>query len=266
MTAAAFFDLTSLLIVDPYRIDSFPQLGMSSTDYVQRVTSIISKIKGTQVGDCLLRSIRHHKKWVRIWPMGDRLLMASAAAGSSDPDVQLRTARDFLQSWTGIKVPFVTVGAAVNFFPELCYRGNTCQADFLTRNEYIPTPESVLLHELVHAFRRVSQRFNDGPGQQFTGPMAKYTGKEELYAVIVENMFQSEVQGEMRGEHLHHNRLDPRFGSSANYFKQDPLVFETIETFCKENKGLTRMLAKLNVPFNPIAVYLNDPKAAKAIR
>lgn len=265
MTAVAQFDPTNLLIIDPYKVESFPQLGMSSTGYVHRVATVVSKIKATQVGDCLLRSIRYHKKWVRIWPMGDRLLMASAAAGSSDPDVQLRNVRDILQSVTGFRLPMVSVGAAVNFFPDLCHRSNACQDDFLTRNEYVPTPESVLLHELVHAFRRVSKRFNDGPGQAFAGRMAKYTGKEELYAVIVENMFQSEMKGDMRGEHFHHNRLDPRFNSSITYFKQDPKVFETIETFCNENKGLTRMLAKLNVPFNPIAVYLKDPKAARAI-
>ena len=265
MTAATQFDAVNLIIIDPYKIDSTPQLGMSSASYLQSVSAIVAKIKATHVGDCLFRSIRYHGKWVRIWPMGDRLLMASAAAGSSDPDVEQRTTRETLERLTRIKIPTVPVGAAVNFFPNLCIMGTACQSDFLKRNEYIPSPESVLLHELVHAFRRVSRKFNDGPGQELSGGLTKYDDKEEFYAVLVEDMFQSEVNGEMRGEHEHHNRLEQRFATSSDFFRQDKRVAELIETFCRENKGFTRMVAKLNIPFNPIAVFLKDPKAARAI-
>lgn len=265
MTAAEIFDHKNLLIIDPYKIDDTPNVGMSSTTYVQAVQAIIAKISATKVGDCLLRSIKFHGKWVRIWARERLLLMDSSVLGHGFRDVEEREARKFLNQLTGGLFPLPNVGAAVNFFPNFCRTGNACQADFLTRNDYVPTPESVLVHELVHAFRRVSRKFNDGPGQQFSGSMAKYTGKEELYAVILENMFQSEVKGDLRGEHLHHTRLDPGFSTSASFFKQGRQVFETVETFCNENKGLTRMLAKLNVPFNPIAVYLKDPKAARAI-
>ena len=265
MTAAEVFDPTNLLIIDPYKIDDTPALGMSSAVYVQTVKAIIARIKATQVGDCLLRSIRYHGKWVRIWPQNDLLLISSSASGAGFRDVEERDARVFLNRLTGGMFAHYKVGAAVNFFPNFCRTGNSCHSDFLKRNDYIPMPESILLHELVHAFRRVSGKFNQGAGQHFFGSMAKYGGKEELYSVLVENMFQSEVRGEMRGEHDHHKRLDPRFTTSVNFFKQDPKVFETIETFCKENKGLTRMLAKVNVPFNPIAVYLKDPRAARAI-
>lgn len=265
MTAAEVFDHTNFLIIDPYKIDNFPHLGMSSSVYVQNVKTLIAKIKSTLVGDALLRSIRFHRKWVRIWPQNDLLLMSSGVEGGGFRDVEESAGRDLLNRITGSDLFSTNVGAALSFFPNQCRTGNACHADFLTRNDYIPTPESVLLHELVHAFRRVSKKFNQGPGQQFFGTMTKYTGKEELYAIIVENMFQSEVKGEMRGEHLHHNRLNPRFSTSEGFFKQDRRVLETIETLCNENNGLTRMLAKLNVPFNPIAVYLKDPKAARAI-
>ena len=265
MTAAEVFDHTNLLIIDPYKIDDTPNVGMNSAAYVQSVQAIITSIKATQVGDALLRSIRFHGKWVRIWAREKLLLMDSSVLGAGFRDVEECAGRELLNKITGGMIPMPNVGAAVNFFPNFCRTGNACQVDFLKRNEYIPTAESVLVHELVHAFRRVSRKFNDGMGQTFSGPMAKYTGKEELYAVIVENMFQSEVKGELRGEHLHHNRLDPRFSSSENFFKQDHKVFETIETFCTENKGLTRMLARINVAFNPIAVYLKDPRAAKAL-
>lgn len=266
MAATPIYDHANMLIIDPYKIDGTPALGMSSVAYTQSVSSIVAKIAQTQVGGCLLRSIRHHRRWVRIWPRDDRLLLASEVLGSSYRDIEERESREFLNKLTGSKMFSSNVGAAVNFFPHMCKRNAaTCKPDFLARNDFIPTAESVLLHELVHAFRRVSRKFNDSSGPHLSGVLAAYTAKEEFLAVLVENIFQSEVKGELRGAHLFHVRLRPEFSNSIDFYRQDPRVLQMIEAFCGENKGFTRAIAKIEVPFNPIAAFLNDPVKVRAL-
>lgn len=141
--------------------------------------------------------------------------------------------------------------------------GGNCWINHTQKHDYAPTPESVLLHELVHAFRHVSKKFD--MMSKTHGGLSRYNAREEFNAVLVENIFQSELKGNIRQSHQGFHNLEKELEGSFEFFKVSTKAFDLIDKFCRENPGFTKALSRVKVPFNPIAAYYQKPGKARAM-
>lgn len=261
-----------LIMIDPDFLldDKNPNRITTPEAYVNDVRSVILKINRSKVGNALLRSIRWHGKGVRISPTSDLTHSVeipgelkdftwnkNLRAVSNMPGIQ------FLANLTGIQL--LPIRAVVKFIPQFCAAGPACVKDFMTHNDFRPTPESVLFHELVHALRDVSGKARGHLPRLGSGFNRGGAEGEEFIAVLVTNIFESEVGGQLRTSYPAFRSLDSSLEGSFEYFRISKKAFSVIDTFCRENRGFTLALAKIDVRFNPIAAYYKDPEKAKAM-
>ena len=124
-------------------------------------------------------------------------------------------------------------------------------------------PHEILVHELVHALRRVSGHLHRHTVRNKLQP---YTNTEEFIAILVTNIFISDVTNHhktgLRANHQGHAPLDPELADSFRFFSLGTTAFNIIATFCAENGGFARMLSRVPARFNPIAAYYKNPRKA----
>jgi hypothetical protein len=125
------------------------------------------------------------------------------------------------------------------------------------------TPDTTLLHELVHGLR-------DMRGQQNTVPTLQkgYDNEEEFFAILVANIYMSE-QGKknLRQDHQGKSRLDPALATSEGFLGKgaSPPSRELLENrrlvqkFVCENFGLSGNLRSVaNAAFNPVREFMGN--------
>lgn len=137
--------------------------------------------------------------------------------------------------------------ATVSFTPAI-YRTNSPCARSHGRE-----PDPVLLHELVHAGRKLGFDAKQVP---LTGRLAPYDNEEEFFAILVENIYISE-SGRI-------NNIGLRSGHSSTakmdqideaVFLSDPDVFNLVKKFCDQHTTIAPMIGKATGEFNPIRKY-----------
>jgi hypothetical protein len=222
-----------------------------------------NKIAASTVGAILLRSIRYHGRWVRIEPHlpSKKIPPKHCVADSDGPDAadRIRNALPF----------FPIIGAVVRITPQRYGSGTDCEKHYKDVRGYSPEPDEILLHELVHAFRSVSKkRFVPGdPARPVGAGLSLYDNKEEVFAILVANIYASELMGRqahIRSSHHGHMNIDPQFDGSLKFFAVSAKAFDVIDTFCTQNRGLTKALSQVDVPFNPIRAYYQNPTKARS--
>jgi hypothetical protein len=150
------------------------------------------------------------------------------------------------------------IAIVIHFNANYYQPGGACFKQEQLTEDYTATPESVLLHELAHAFRFVSGKESKGT-LPLTGKGWDKGEAEEFLAVLVENLFQSEMGRNLRRSHdSGFKNLDKDVSGSFEFFAVTRNAFFLIDRFCTDNPGLTRALAKLDVPFNPLSAYYQD--------
>jgi hypothetical protein len=254
-----FFETQYPIVIDPgFLRDDKRKFRFSTPDaYYQAVYHTVINIGNTKVGDILLRSIKWHGKLVRIAPVPPFDETTCGGADASHGEDQ-----DLSYNRTVGKRIGLPIRVVIRFNPHWHqYQGN-CHKKHIANEDYAATPESVLIHELVHALRKISNK-EKGTLDRL-GKGWDYGEAEEFFAVLVENIYQSEVKGNIRRSHPSGFRnLDKQFEGSFEFFQVTRKAFEYVDIFCRENAGLTRALAKLKVPFNPIAAYYQNPGKAR---
>jgi hypothetical protein len=124
-------------------------------------------------------------------------------------------------------------------------------------------PHEVLFHELVHALRRVSGKLHR---YRLTGQLRQYGNSEEFLAILVTNIFISDVTNHhktlLRRGWVGHTPLDPEHAESYRFFSYGTRAFNIIAGFCSDNSGFARMLATVPARFNPIAAYYKNAHQA----
>jgi hypothetical protein len=111
------------------------------------------------------------------------------------------------------------------------------------------TPAEILVHELVHALRGVARKLNDLSSDD-----------EERIAILVTNIFASEINKPMRERHADFRKVpDAAAVHSANILASSRAL---IQAFDKQQPNVTRMLGNVNAPFNPIRQYLIEKRSA----
>jgi len=259
-----------MIVIDPgyFMDDKRKDRLMTADAYVAEVRNVIRQIAQTQVGSSVLTTIRAWNKYVRITPNPvwdvNECTTADTVAGEAKDLQYNRTLLPLMKQWLPM-VDARAIGAVVRYIPNWYAAGGSCYKKYSNRNvsDYTPTPEEVLLHELVHAVRFVSRTMNMQP--QAVGGLSLYDSVEEFNAVLVENLYQSELKAPLRSSHHSFHTLDKELEGSLDFFKASAHAFEYVDTFCRTSPHFTGRLAKIKVPFNPIAAYYKNKNKAREL-
>ena len=97
--------------------------------------------------------------------------------------------------------------------------------------------------------------------------MQPFTDREELLAVMVENIYRADASRRgravpLRGSHRGLGAMPPELASSLRFFAAGHQVFHHVQRFTREHPVLSRRLAATRGTFNPLAAIFADPQAA----
>jgi hypothetical protein len=124
--------------------------------------------------------------------------------------------------------------------------------------------DEVLLHELLHAYRKVKGSYNK---ISFSKPDKLYDSNEELFAILISNVYMSDNgKTKFRKDHAGFEELPSKWATSDGFLK-DSDFFNYIETFWITDNPLTASLANSTAAFNPFRSYkalIDAQEAAKA--
>ena len=173
-------------------------------------------------------------------------------------------ASKLLRPWFGSMLPHRR--GKIEFTPGVFAKGGACHKFLNPASQFMPSEDEVLLHELVHGVRIVSLKLN--PDIVTTGGLMMYERDEEFFAVLVENIYQSELKtGHLRSSHTKFMEMDENLQGSLAFFQVSGNAFEKVQKFATENPGLAKALANIEVPFNPLnAFFCHTAKAREMSR
>jgi hypothetical protein len=240
--------------IDPTSLLDLKAPPISAEAYENGVRRVLIKISASKVGQAVLNTIRVHGRVVRIVP---NLINANVCAPADAVEVdvkqfQLNKAWKIVNLVAGTHFPGLR--GRINFTPGMYAKGGACQKFYGPRSEYTPTEDEVLLHELVHGARIASLQLKLGPAAE--GGLMMYDNEEEFFAVLVENIYQSELKsGPLRSSHTGFLEMDKNLQGSLAFFQVSGNAFEKIEKFATQNPGLAKALSKIEVSFNPLNAY-----------
>lgn len=209
--------------------------------YLRDVRDDLAKILGSQAGRDLAASLRFHSKTILLVPYPGQDGHAQEWWWGSSPEDNY---------------------SMVRFTPA---RGRTFCAAQIRKKRPASLSHEVLFHELVHSLRRMSGKMR-GWNLRGSTVLSSQGNVEEFIAIMVTNIFISDVTNRyktgLRNDWASHSPLDPKLAESYRFFSLGTKAFNLISTFCSDNPGFTRKLAKVRAHFNPIAAYYQDQRKA----
>ncbi len=235
------------LVAEPHR-PTLPSSPNPAPDLVweSAVRNDLQRIAATKIGSALLNSIRWHGIPVIIQPM----LTGKCGEGTWPSD-------DYIPPGQQSNV---STGPTVWYSPENHDLSHKCEAKYKVFGQIHIEGHEVLLHELVHAFRMVSNKLRPiGTGKGF----ALYNTTEEVNAVIVQGIYASEIGRRVRASHTRHFEIDKELDGSFEFYQSGTDSYRYVKDFCTQNPGFTRMVARVYTRFNPIRAYYFDPRKAE---
>lgn len=129
--------------------------------------------------------------------------------------------------------------------------------------------DAFLLHELLHGVRRLSghHRKSEDCACVYRGAMQPFTNREELLAIMVENIYRADDSRRgralpLRASHQNLGAMPPELASSLRFFATGHQVFHHVQRFTREHPVLSRRLAATRATFNPLAAIFADPQGA----
>jgi hypothetical protein len=138
----------------------------------------------------------------------------------------------------------------------------TCYRDAKTK-EYKPggTPTEILFHELVHAFRIVTEKadHDQGPSLPYVPEAFKqyptYDDAEEFFAVLITNIFSSETGRPLRKDHGEPVPLPPALSTNKGFLAIEPYA-KLVRKFCEDHLSVGQKIRDVPSAFNPIKEVL----------
>lgn len=189
--------------------------GAEAKRYVAQVVGMLRALDSLRTGRAVQTFIRAASQWTRVQPYDGRGGPCNAWGGGNNDGGSI-----FFTPLTFAKAPCASSGAAGN------------------------TPMEILMHELVHVVRVIS-------GNWLKESVTK--NDEELIAVMITNILSSELNRCLRGGYGSFPCVNSPIGEyQTSYYKA---YLPLIETVHKQNQSLARVLARIDVPFNPIRMY-----------
>lgn len=205
--------------------------------YEREVKEHLTWIHRTISGRILLDSIKYHDRKVIIRPYAGA--GCNAAGGM--------VINDFLRE------------GFVAYSPATFGKVGPCQKHFVEGGRGMLGDE-ILFHELFHAFRGISGKFNS---RKLGSHLFQYTNSEEFFAVLLTNIYISDGSNRnksgLRSSHQNHKPLGEDFSRSWDFYARGTEVFGLVKQLREENPGLFVRIGHIeNTPFNPLAAYLGD--------
>jgi hypothetical protein len=125
------------------------------------------------------------------------------------------------------------------------------------------TPEEVLFHELVHAFRIVTGQSSDRKMYPNTFLSAaamlkglqEYDLEEDFFAVLIANIFSAETGRPLRGGHHANEALPPALSSNKAFLAVEDYA-RLVRQFCVQHHSVSQELSRVPTTFNPIKEVL----------
>src|SRR5262249_43247724 len=114
--------------------------------------------------------------------------------------------------------------------------------------------DEILLHEFLHAYRKVRGTYNRAPFHK--GPDKLYNDIEELWAILLTNIYISEKGAtKLRRAHAGFADLPAKWNTSVS-FMRDSDFFSWIEFFwIRKSSLLTGIATSSPAAFNPFKAY-----------
>jgi hypothetical protein len=124
------------------------------------------------------------------------------------------------------------------------------------------TPDEILLHEMLHAYRRVKGTFFL---QNFTKKDKSFDTSEEIFAIILTNIYLSEKgKISLRKDHADFSELPAKWSTSEGMMN-DPDFNEWVGKFWSSDNELASQIARSNAVFNPFKNYRQMMTAKKML-
>jgi hypothetical protein len=142
--------------------------------------------------------------------------------------------------------------ARVRFSPSIWKAGGQCATE---NSPGIGAGEDeILLHELLHTYRKVRGTFNRIP---LNIPDLSYENIEEYFAIVVSNVYISENgKPYLRKDHANFDKLPSNLANSEKFF-QDKENHKWISYFWNMEQPFSLYVASSSAPFNPFRSYKN---------
>ncbi len=120
------------------------------------------------------------------------------------------------------------------------------------------SPDAVLLHELVHAYRQI-RGHSAGIRTLLKVPGFKYEDEHEFYAILLTNIHMS-AKGEriLRRDHDGYKPLYPELSSSEPFLKNFIEHRRLVGEIVNENSALCNTVRRDQCAFNPIDYFMKN--------
>lgn len=222
----------------------------------------LRKIEGTDAGKALLENITKSTDtsnsiaWIEI-----RQFNTMGKACNAHGNAIRKFKDNQLRSYFG----------EVIYEPNQFHKGSYCYEKKSMgdpKNNRGKLPDEVLFHELIHAHRGLLRIKNY---DEVRGALRKYTSPEEFLAVVITNIYISDItnmnSSGLRGSHRGGAPLEPELSDSLAFYAASADVFPIISKFADEEWPLFNALANVRARFNPLrALKENEALVREASR
>jgi hypothetical protein len=206
--------------------------SMPMSDYVafERGTldALEEIVKNSWVGYGLIMAIRELSGEIIITPNYSKVCNATAA----------------IPSWKGVNQIEIVYSPVV-------FGVNSCNGPGFRADEF-------LLHELVHAYRRLKNKTIKISGLQIDDFV--YTNFEEFASILYVNIYMSaKSRGALRKHHLDNTALSPALSTSRGFFQnQKKHARQVHDLICEDYHYCQTYVRKDGGVFNPVDYFLRN--------
>jgi hypothetical protein len=122
------------------------------------------------------------------------------------------------------------------------------------------SPAETLFHELVHAFRFVTEKASkrrgpsNVPGSSLKYP--EYDTEEDFFAILITNIFSSETGRPLRAGHDGNEALPPNLSTNQGFLAVEGYA-RLVRQFGSDHPSVSAQLWNVPSAFNPIAAVLS---------
>jgi hypothetical protein len=236
------------------KIDPWGDSTVAAQQWMPATEKVLRKVGDVKTGKILLQAIFKTRVVVSVEPLVWKECNAHGSA-----------ARFVLDNRT--------FNAIVKFDAAVYAKGSDCfKTHVAEKYNRGGKPDEVLFHELVHAFRGGMRTLGLNVPYKtdaLTGGLWRYSNAEEFFAVLLTNIYVSDVTNRnssgLRAGHRGKAPLESYFSHSLCFFASSSQILPLLKDFQKEHTNLFAELAEVKATFNPIRMMVKNPSAVERI-
>ena len=220
------------------------ELGVArASEYEAAVKWHLDLISHSSTGSALLQAIQRTGKRMAIKPW--KSAGFNATASPLDPRNAGARAKPIFDGSAGTGEGSA---AEIRYSPDMWGFGGSAASTYPATSPGAGRT-AVLFHEMAHGYRQMN-------GHWYKGPLAGYDDEEELFAILLSNIFVTDPSTltpgrTLRADHQGFNTLAAALSTSKG-FLQNAANRQLVLKFTVQEPGLTNALRNVNASFNPI--------------